>query len=198
MRGRGEIPLPPYIRRAVPDGEAYQTVYARQEGAVAAPTAGLHFTVDLLDALTRRGVERALLTLHVGPGTFRAVTSDDPGAHRRDPEFFEISEDAVAAIGRARSRGRRVVAVGTTVVRALETAARSGLRPEAAWTDLFILPGHRFALVDALITNFHLPRTTLLMLVCAFAGREATMAAYSAAISEGYRFYSFGDAMLIV
>jgi len=197
MRAAGELPLPPYIHAALADPEDYQTVYARRDGAVAAPTAGLHFTARLFEALSARGIERTTLTLHVGPGTFRAVAADDPRDHRMDAEFCEISAEAIDTIRRARENKRRIVAVGTTVVRALETAARSELRPTAAWTDLFILPGHRYALTDALITNFHLPKTTLLMLVCAFAGQQRTMAAYQAAIDAGYRFYSFGDAMLI-
>ncbi|MDR5684145.1 MAG: tRNA preQ1(34) S-adenosylmethionine ribosyltransferase-isomerase QueA [Armatimonadota bacterium] len=199
LRRRGQMPLPPYIRRAPQDPEAYQTVYARVEGAVAAPTAGLHFTPELLDRLSARGIDRAFLTLHVGPGTFRPVRSQDPSRHQMEAEYYEIPSETAAAIRCARQAGRRVVAVGTTVVRTLETAATEERTVEAGrgWTELFILPGHRFRVVDALITNFHLPRTTLLMLVCAFADRQTVLAAYREAVERGYRFYSFGDAMLI-
>jgi S-adenosylmethionine:tRNA ribosyltransferase-isomerase len=203
----GEVPLPPYIasarqrsgRAALPDERArYQTVFARVPGAVAAPTAGLHFTRGLLDALKAAGHEIAWLTLHVGPGTFRPVESEDPEAHVLEPERYEVSEATAAALAAARARGRPIVAVGTTVVRALEDLAAAGeIRPRAGETSLFIRPGFRFRVVTDLITNFHLPRSTLLMLVCAFAGRERVLAAYGAAVERGYRFYSYGDAMLI-
>jgi len=197
----GETPLPPYIDRpAEPrDRERYQTVYAARPGAVAAPTAGLHFTPALLDALQRRGVRRASLTLHVGPGTFRPVKTENPEAHAMDSERFEIPDATAEAVAAARRRGRRVVAVGTTVVRSLETAASTDglVAAGAGRTGLYIRPGYEFAVVDRLITNFHLPRSTLLMLVCAFAGRRRTLDAYRQAVRSGFRFYSYGDAMLL-
>jgi S-adenosylmethionine:tRNA ribosyltransferase-isomerase len=178
----------------------YQTVYAANPGAVAAPTAGLHFTPQLLAALTGAGHEIATVTLDVGPGTFRPVEVDDPRAHRLDAERFRISPDAAAAIARARAQRRPVVAVGTTVVRSLEASSRAhggDVAPGDAETDLCLLPGDDFQVVTGLITNFHLPRSTLLMLVAAFAGRENVLAAYREAVERGYRFYSYGDAMLI-
>ncbi len=201
----GEVPLPPYIRRAngpsAADRERYQTVYARAGRAVAAPTAGLHFTPELLEALTGRGVETARLTLHVGPGTFKPVQEDDPRDHRLDPEDYEVSAPAAAALNRALGAGRRVVCVGTTACRALEHALAAGrgrVRPGAGRADLFIWPGYRFRGTGALLTNFHLPRSTLLMLVSALAGRERVLAAYGLAVRERFAFYSFGDAMLVV
>ena len=199
----GHMPLPPYIKRedATIDRDRYQTVYARERGSVAAPTAGLHFTPALLESLDRRGVERTAITLHVGYGTFQPIRVDLVEAHSIDPERFSISESAAAAINRARRDERRIVAVGTTTTRALEAAARAGrgvITPQSGWTDLFIYPGFKFAIVDALMTNFHLPQSSLLMLVCAFAGREAVLAAYRDAVAQKYRFYSYGDAMLIV
>jgi S-adenosylmethionine:tRNA ribosyltransferase-isomerase len=212
----GEIPLPPYIeaarkRRAeigapgaggaaADDRDRYQTVYAAAPGAVAAPTAGLHFTPELLDDLARAGHQVAPLTLHVGPGTFRPVKADDPRAHVMDEERFEIPRATADAVNAARADGRAVVAVGTTVVRALEAAVRDGagvVRTGAGATRLYLLPGDELRVVTDLVTNFHLPRSTLLMLVAAFAGREAVLAAYAAAVAAGYRFYSYGDAMLI-
>ncbi|HEY5090689.1 MAG TPA: tRNA preQ1(34) S-adenosylmethionine ribosyltransferase-isomerase QueA [Polyangia bacterium] len=206
----GEIPLPPYIeaarRRAghdapvVDDRARYQTVYAAAPGAVAAPTAGLHFTPELLASAVKAGHEIAFVTLDVGPGTFRPVKTDDPEEHRMEAERFRISPEAATAIARARAAGRRVVAVGTTVVRTLEASAREHggavVAGEGA-TDLFLLPGARFEVVTDLITNFHLPRSTLLMLVAAFAGRERVLEAYQEAVRLGYRFYSYGDAMFI-
>ena len=179
------------------DEERYQTVFARADGSAAAPTAGLHFTQDLLECATKRGVELAFLTLHVGVDTFRPVREDDPEKHRMHGERYAITEQAADVINRRRGR---VVAVGTTVVRALESAAdESGVvRAETGNTRLFILPGYRFRAVQALLTNFHLPRSTLLMLVSAFAGYESTMSAYRRVVAERFRFYSFGDAMLIV
>jgi len=196
----GHVPLPPYIRRPLADPERYQTVYARIPGSVAAPTAGLHFTPRLLAALEERGVGLVRLLLHVGPGTFRPVRSEDIAAHRMEAEYYCVSEEAAAAINAASERGGRVVAVGTTTTRCLETAGGDDgrVRAESGWTDLFIYPGYRFKVVRALITNFHLPRSTLLMLVCAFAGRELILEAYREAVRERYRFYSFGDAMLIL
>jgi S-adenosylmethionine:tRNA ribosyltransferase-isomerase len=198
----GEIPLPPYIRRprgpSEADRERYQTVFARAPGAVAAPTAGLHFTPTLLAELAARGIERAFITLHVGPGTFLPIRGDDLGAYRMAAERFVLGADAVAAIDRARAAGRRIVAVGTTVVRALESAAAEGpLVPREGDAALFIAPGHEFRVVDALLTNFHLPRTPLLAMVAALAGWDRIRAAYEEAVRAGYRFYSYGDAMLI-
>ncbi|MDD5307797.1 MAG: tRNA preQ1(34) S-adenosylmethionine ribosyltransferase-isomerase QueA [Deltaproteobacteria bacterium] len=201
LAGHGEVPLPPYIKRApvAADTERYQTVYAARDGSVAAPTAGLHFSEDLLAALERRGVERAFVTLHVGPGTFRPITADEMDAHRMDAEELEINEAAAAAIRRAKAEGRPVVAVGTTAVRALEGAfaSRGRVATFSGPTDLFIRPGFRFRVVDGLITNFHLPRSTLLVLVSALVGRERMLEAYAQAVREGYRFYSYGDAMLV-
>jgi len=203
----GRTPLPPYIRREAgapdrpEDRDAYQTVFAREPLAVAAPTAGLHFTPEILAALEARGVEIADLTLAVGPGTFKPVVADDTDAHSLGAEEVAIPESTRAAVARARAERRRVVAVGTTVARSLEAAARLAEAPagEARFaTDLFITPGFEFGAIDALLTNFHLPRSTLLMLVSAFAGRERILAAYEEAKREGYLFYSFGDAMLIV
>lgn len=201
----GRMPLPPYILRArgaapdVPaDREAYQTVYAREPGAVAAPTAGLHFTPELLAALEARGVERASVTLHVGMGTFQPVSVGDTDAHRMHSERYELSEPTVRAVEAARARGGRVVAVGTTSVRVLESCADEGgrLRAGRGETALFLVPGARFRVVDALLTNFHLPSSTLLMLVSAFAGRERVLRLYAEAVERGYRFYSYGDAQL--
>ena len=203
LREHGEIPLPPYIRRAPEpaDRDRYQTVFARVEGAVAAPTAGLHFSAPLLDSLRERGIESARIVLHVGPGTFRPITTKDPARHVMDPEYFEVGESAANTLVAARARGRRIVAVGTTVVRALESACDlSGgrLAPASGWTTKFIHPPYRFQAVDVLLTNFHLPRTTLLLLVAALAGSELLRHAYDHAVREGYRFYSYGDAMLVV
>ncbi len=199
----GHIPLPPYIHRPDEprDREAYQTVYARVRGAVAAPTAGLHFTDRVLSALASRGIETAEITLHVGPGTFRPVQTERIEEHRMDPEVFEISEETAARLNRALQDGRRVVAVGTTTVRTLEHAARETggqIEPGRGETTLFITPGFDFRVVGALLTNFHLPRSTLLMLVAAFAGHEFVLDAYQHAVNEQYRFYSYGDCMLIV
>jgi S-adenosylmethionine:tRNA ribosyltransferase-isomerase len=197
----GHIPLPPYIHRpdTPEDRERYQTVFARRPGAVAAPTAGLHFTAELLREIEAAGVETARVTLHVGLGTFRPVAAERIEEHRMESERYEIGEEAAGAIRRAREARRRIVAVGTTVVRTLESAARvgdGGVWAGSGATELFITPGFRFQAVDALLTNFHLPRSTLLMLVSALAGRERVLAAYAEAVREGYRFYSYGDAML--
>lgn len=199
----GHVPLPPYIHRSdeAADRERYQTVYARARGSIAAPTAGLHLTSRLLDALAERGVGRAEITLHVGYGTFQPVRVERVEEHSVEPEWFEIGEQAAAAIDEARNAGRRVIAVGTTTTRALESAARAGggrVRAGAAMTDAFIYPGFSFQVLSGLLTNFHLPKSSLLMLVCAFAGTEAVLAAYREAVSRGYRFYSYGDAMLIL
>jgi len=196
----GEVPLPPYIRRsAAPEDLArYQTVYARDDGSVAAPTAGLHFDSELLEALHERGVETSFLTLHVGIGTFAPVRTRRIEDHRLHSEWYRVTPELCAQIQRARQHGGRVVAVGTTAVRALESAAQGGeLKPFEGDTSLFIRPGYRFRVVDALITNFHLPQSSLLMLVCAFAGRKRILAAYRHAVAQRYRFFSYGDAMLI-
>lgn len=202
----GETPLPPYIRRrdATPeqqarDREAYQTVYASRPGAVAAPTAGLHFTPELLGELDARGFERVEITLHVGPGTFVPIQTDDFARHKMQAEAFEVPAQAARLLHEARAQGRPIVAVGTTCVRSLEAWARQGYPPACAGTtDLFIYPPFEFRAVDGIITNFHLPRSTLLMLVCAFHGAERVLAAYSEAVASGYRFFSFGDAMTIL
>lgn len=205
----GEVPLPPYIHRPLADGERYQTVYARVEGSAAAPTAGLHFTSELLLDLRQAGIELAFVTLHIGLDTFRPVKEDEIEDHRIHTEWLELGTGVAEQVNRARLEGRRVIAVGTTAVRALESAARGacgegetcGWRTVAAYTgptDLYIYPGYRFRVVEAVLTNFHLPRSTLLMLVSAFAGRDLIMRAYHEAIRERYRFYSFGDAMLLL
>ncbi|MCI0372606.1 MAG: tRNA preQ1(34) S-adenosylmethionine ribosyltransferase-isomerase QueA, partial [candidate division NC10 bacterium] len=198
----GRLPLPPYITREPTDLDEvrYQTVYARNQGSVAAPTAGLHFTSELLDKLSAKGVLIAGLDLEVGPGTFKPVETEDPGEHRMHPERYQISSRLAALVELVREQGGRVWAVGTTVVRALESAAQSegGVGAGAGETSLLITPGYGFRVVDRLITNFHLPRTTLLMLVSAFAGRELTLAAYRHAVAQAYRFYSYGDAMVII
>lgn len=197
----GHVPLPPYIERADEreDRERYQTVYARRPGAVAAPTAGLHFDAELFSVLEAMGVRRCFLTLHVGAGTFQPVRTPRLRDHRMHAEWLSVGEDVVQEIAAARDRGARVVAVGTTSVRALETLAnrRGALAPYEGETQLFIYPGYRFRVVDAMVTNFHLPRSTLLMLVSAFAGRENVLAAYRQAVARRYRFYSYGDAMFI-
>ena len=194
----GTVPLPPYIRDFAGDPERYQTVYAREPRSAAAPTAGLHFTPELFERLDQAGVERAFLTLEVGPGTFRPVRTEDPAEHVLPPERYRLPPSTAGAIRTARAEGRRVIATGTTVVRTLEHAlGRQDGAPEGE-TALFIRPGHTFNVVDGLLTNFHLPRSTLLMLVSAFAGHGLMREAYAEAIRERYRFYSFGDAMLIL
>jgi S-adenosylmethionine:tRNA ribosyltransferase-isomerase len=206
----GNVPLPPYIHEKLDDPERYQTVYAREPGSAAAPTAGLHFTPRLLEELQVKGVKIAYVTLHVGLDTFAPVTEDDPETHKIHSEWCELSQETAEAINETRERGGRVIAVGTTSVRTLESAAIENRKSEIEEnhsslvtafigpTSLFILPGYEFKVVDAMITNFHLPKSTLLMLVSAFAGREKILETYETAIKEGYRFYSFGDAMLIV
>lgn len=199
----GHVPLPPYIASRRPDDERdrvdYQTVYAREEGAVAAPTAGLHFTPELFAALDRRGVERHFVTLHVGAGTFLPVKVEDTGDHRMHAETGQVGQATADALNAVRARGGRIVAVGTTSLRLLESAAsqEGRLSQWSGATDIFITPGYRFRAVDALVTNFHLPRSTLFMLVCAFSGLETMQAAYAHAIEKGYRFYSYGDASLL-
>ena len=199
----GEVPLPPYIRRQATqqDRERYQTVYARTRGSVAAPTAGLHLDEQMLARLETRGIERTAITLHVGYGTFQPVRSTEVEEHRIDREPYDIGADAAARISGALAAGRRVVAVGTTTTRTLESVARHNegrVRAGSGLADLFIYPGFRFGVVGALLTNFHLPQSSLLMLVCAFAGRDLVLEAYRRAVAERYRFYSYGDAMLLV
>lgn len=205
LESRGRIPLPPYIRREEEpaDRERYQSVYARTRGAVAAPTAGLHFTPDLLERIRVSGVEIVPVLLHVGPGTFKPVEVTDPRRHEMDAEYFEIGPAAAEKVNESRRNGGRVVAVGTTTVRALESSASRlrdswSLKPGSGWTRLFVYPPYRFRLIDALVTNFHLPRSTLLMLVSAFADRAFILKAYEEAVRKRYRFYSYGDAMLIL
>jgi S-adenosylmethionine:tRNA ribosyltransferase-isomerase len=196
----GRLPLPPYIRRepGQDDLERYQTVFAKEIGAVAAPTAGLHFDAALLDALRARGVEFGHVTLHVGAGTFQPMRADDLRDHRMHSEWLNVGAELVAQTRHARERGGRVIAVGTTVVRALESAMREGeLQPFAGETQIFIFPGYRVRSVDAMVTNFHLPESTLLMLVSAFAGKDRVFEAYAHAVRDGYRFFSYGDAMLL-
>jgi S-adenosylmethionine:tRNA ribosyltransferase-isomerase len=197
----GSIPLPPYIHTPLPDPERYQTVYARAPGSVAAPTAGLHFTPELLGKIERKGVRCLFVTLHVGLDTFRPVREDDPLRHPIHQEYGRLTQEVASQLSQAKMDGRRVICVGTTTVRIVEAAAQasksSQLLPFEGWVSLFILPGYQFRMVDALITNFHLPRSTLLMLVTAFAGKDFISRAYQEAIARKYRFYSFGDAMLI-
>jgi S-adenosylmethionine:tRNA ribosyltransferase-isomerase len=200
----GQTPLPPYIRRplgtAAADIERYQTVFAREKGAIAAPTAGLHFTPQVTEALIANGARVVEITLHVGYGTFQPVRVDKIEQHQVDAEFYEIQEDAANAINEARAQGGRVIAIGTTTVRALESATNTkGLvEPEKGETELTVIPGHQFRITDALLTNFHLPRSSLLLLVSAFAGRNLTLEAYRHAVAERYRFYSYGDCMLVI
>ena len=202
LRQYGRMPLPPYLKRAPTDQdrEWYQTLFAQHEGAIAAPTAGLHFTPELLARLQQRGIGLTTVTLHVGVGTFKPVTVDQIEDHRMGAEWIEVGAETVRAIEKVRATGRQIVAVGTTVVRALETAARAEgqIRPYRGETDMFMTPGFPFKVVDALLTNFHLPRTTLLMLVSALAGTEFLRQAYAEAIRERYRLYSYGDAMLVL
>jgi S-adenosylmethionine:tRNA ribosyltransferase-isomerase len=197
----GQVPLPPYIHEPLADPERYQTVYARVEGSAAAPTAGLHFTPGLLEKLKDRGIRSVFITLHVGLDTFQPVREDDPTKHKIHREFGIVPMEAAAELAKAKAEGRRIICVGTTSTRLVEaTAEKYGtLNPAgfSGWVDLFIIPGYKFRVADSLITNFHLPRTTLLMLVSAFTGRESILKAYEEAIREHYRFYSFGDAMMI-
>ena len=206
LDGIGELPLPPYIKATPADPERYQTVYADAPGSVAAPTAGLHFTDRMLDEIRSAGIGIAWVTLHVGLDTFRPVRGEDITQHHIHTEWYELPDDTAHAVNAARARGNRIIAVGTTTVRTLEQAGQDAatqagqnltLTPTTGNADLFILPGHQFRVVDAMLTNFHLPRSTLLMLVSAFAGREQILTAYQAAIAAQYRFYSFGDAMLL-
>ena len=194
------MPLPPYITHQLEDKNRYQTVYAKHTGSAAAPTAGLHFTPKLLEQIEKKGVDIAKVTLHVGLGTFRPVKTENILEHHMHSEFYQIDEAAAEKINRAKDKGNRVICVGTTSCRTVESAAdeKGRLRACSGWTDIFIYPGYRFRILDSLITNFHLPESTLIMLVSALAGREQTLAAYEAAIRERYRFFSFGDAMLVI
>ncbi|MFZ5825576.1 MAG: tRNA preQ1(34) S-adenosylmethionine ribosyltransferase-isomerase QueA [Bacillota bacterium] len=196
----GQMPLPPYIHEQLTDPERYQTVFAREWGSAAAPTAGLHFTPELLSRIETMGVEIHKIVLHVGLGTFRPVEVEDPTQHKMHSEFYQVSPETAAALNQVKRRGGRVVAVGTTCIRTLETATtpEGEVRAGEGWTDIFIYPGYRFKVVDALVTNFHLPKSTLLMLVSALAGRDLMLHAYETAVAERYRFFSFGDAMLIL
>ncbi|TDF97662.1 tRNA preQ1(34) S-adenosylmethionine ribosyltransferase-isomerase QueA [Paenibacillus piri] len=198
----GHMPLPPYIKEQLPERERYQTVYAKHEGSAAAPTAGLHFSEAYLDKLEQKGIQLAYVTLHVGLGTFRPVSVDEVETHEMHEEYYEVGEETAERINTAKTNGRKVIAVGTTSARTLETAAReSGVQGRiqacSGWTGIFIYPGYTFQIVDALLTNFHLPKSTLLMLISALAGREQVLAAYREAVERRYRFFSFGDAMFI-
>lgn len=196
----GEMPLPPYIKEQLEDGDRYQTVYAKENGSAAAPTAGLHFTEELLDEIKAKGVRVCFLTLHVGLGTFRPVDVEDTENHKMHSEFYRLTEETAAILNDVKQNGGRIVAVGTTSIRTLETIASKfdgRLQADSGWTDIFISPGYIFKAVDALITNFHLPKSTLIMLVSALASREIILKAYAHAVSERYRFFSFGDAMFI-
>jgi S-adenosylmethionine:tRNA ribosyltransferase-isomerase len=194
----GIVPLPPYIKQKLEDKERYQTVYSLQEGSSAAPTAGLHFTPELLNKIEQKGCRIVKVLLHVGTATFRPVKAEDITEHKMHSEYYELSEEAAQSINTAKEQGRRVIAVGTTSVRVLESAGKSGrLRAQQGYTDIFIYPPYDFKIADALITNFHLPESTLIMLVSAFAGREKVLELYRHAVEENYRFFSFGDAMFI-
>jgi len=199
IENQGDMPTPPYIKEELESPEQYQTVYAERKGSVAAPTAGFHFTEELLEEIEEKGVEIYDITLHVGPGTFLPVKEEEIEEHIMDEEFYEINKSTAEAITKANQEGRRVILVGTTTVRAVETASRNGIvKPEKGWTDLYIYPGYEFQSgMDLLLTNFHLPKSTLIMLVSAFAGRERILNAYEEAVEKDYRFYSFGDSMLI-
>ncbi|MGG0460506.1 tRNA preQ1(34) S-adenosylmethionine ribosyltransferase-isomerase QueA [Priestia aryabhattai] len=197
----GEMPLPPYIKERLDDQERYQTVFAREQGSAAAPTAGLHFTEEMLEQLKEKGVHIAFLTLHVGLGTFRPVSVDDLEEHDMHSEFYQVSEGTAALLNSVREKGGRIISVGTTSTRTLETIAtehNGKFVASSGWTNIFIFPGYEFKAIDGMITNFHLPKSTLIMLVSALAGRENVISAYEQAVAEKYRFFSFGDAMLIV
>lgn len=196
----GQMPLPPYITHQLKDKNRYQTVYAKYDGSAAAPTAGLHFTPELLKEIEEKGIDIARVTLHVGLGTFRPVKVDEITDHHMHSEFYQVDEEAAKKINRAKDSGHRVICVGTTSCRTIESAAdeTGHLKPTSGWTEIFIYPGYKFKILDGLITNFHLPESTLIMLVSALAGREHVLAAYEEAVREKYRFFSFGDAMLII
>lgn len=193
----GEMPLPPYIHQKLDDKDRYQTVYAKNPGSAAAPTAGLHFTNDLIEKIKNKGVEIIYVTLHVGLGTFRPVDEDDLTNHKMHSEYYEISKYSAERLNLAKKNGKRIIAVGTTSTRTLESAYDNGFKECCANTSIFIYPGYKFKAIDAQITNFHLPKSTLIMLVSAFAGREFILNAYNEAVKEKYRFFSFGDAMFI-
>ncbi|MFC4772774.1 tRNA preQ1(34) S-adenosylmethionine ribosyltransferase-isomerase QueA [Enterococcus hermanniensis] len=200
LESLGEMPLPPYIKERLDDPERYQTVYAKENGSAAAPTAGLHFTPELLEKIAAKGVKLVYLTLHVGLGTFRPVSVDNIAEHQMHSEFYRLTEEAAAQLNDVRSTGGKIVAVGTTSIRTLETIGtkfNGEIKADSGWTDIFITPGYEFKVVQAFSTNFHLPKSTLVMLVSAFAGREKTLAAYHHAIEARYRFFSFGDAMFV-
>ena len=200
LESLGEMPLPPYIHEKLEDRERYQTVYAKENGSAAAPTAGLHFTEELLDKIAAKGVKLVYLTLHVGLGTFRPVSVDNLEEHEMHSEFYSLSEEAAEALRQVKASGHRIVAVGTTSIRTLETIGskfEGQIQADSGWTNIFIKPGYQWKIVDAFSTNFHLPKSTLVMLVSAFAGRQLTLEAYEHAIAERYRFFSFGDAMFI-
>ena len=200
LESLGEMPLPPYIHEKLEDRERYQTVYAKENGSAAAPTAGLHFTEELLDKIAAKGVKLVYLTLHVGLGTFRPVSVDNLEEHEMHSEFYSLSEEAAETLRQVKANGHRIVAVGTTSIRTLETIGskfNGQIQADSGWTNIFIKPGHQWKIVDAFSTNFHLPKSTLVMLVSAFAGRQLTLQAYEHAIAERYRFFSFGDAMFI-
>ncbi|HGF7435982.1 tRNA preQ1(34) S-adenosylmethionine ribosyltransferase-isomerase QueA [Enterococcus faecalis] len=200
LESLGEMPLPPYIKERLEDPERYQTVYAKENGSAAAPTAGLHFTPELLKKIAEKGVKLVYLTLHVGLGTFRPVSVENIAEHQMHSEFYRLTEDAAAQLNKVRANGGKIVAVGTTSIRTLETIGtkfNGELKADSGWTDIFITPGYEVKVVQAFSTNFHLPKSTLVMLVSAFAGREKTLAAYHHAIEERYRFFSFGDAMFV-
>ncbi|WP_409173712.1 tRNA preQ1(34) S-adenosylmethionine ribosyltransferase-isomerase QueA [Enterococcus mundtii] len=200
LEALGEMPLPPYIKERLEDPDRYQTVYAEENGSAAAPTAGLHFTTELLDEIKAKGVELVYLTLHVGLGTFRPVSVDKIEEHEMHSEFYRLTEEAATRLNQVRQNGGKIVAVGTTSIRTLETIGTKfdgEIKADSGWTDIFITPGYEFKVVEAFSTNFHLPKSTLVMLVSAFAGRELTLSAYQHAIDERYRFFSFGDAMFV-
>ena len=200
LESLGEMPLPPYIKERLTDPERYQTVYAKQNGSAAAPTAGLHFTQELLDKIKNKGINLVYLTLHVGLGTFRPVSVENIAEHEMHSEFYSLTQASAQELNKVRNSGGKIVAVGTTSIRTLETIGtkfNGEIRADSGWTDIFITPGYEFKIVDAFSTNFHLPKSTLVMLVSAFAGRELTLSAYHHAIEEKYRFFSFGDAMFV-
>ena len=200
LESLGEMPLPPYIKERLEDKERYQTVYAKENGSAAAPTAGLHFTEELMQQIRDKGVNIVPVTLHVGLGTFRPVSVDSLEDHKMHSEYYNVSKETADMIEATKKAGKRVIAVGTTSIRTLETVARNNnghVVPESGWTDIFISPGYEFGVVDAFVTNFHLPKSTLVMLVSAYLGREFTLEAYQHAIEERYRFFSFGDAMFV-
>ena len=194
----GEMPIPPYIHKKLEDNDEYQTVYAKYKGSAAAPTAGLHFTKELMEEMKNRGAEIRYVTLHVGLGTFRPVSEENIEEHEMHKEFYSVTEETAEAVNRAKAEGRRIIAVGTTSVRTLESAGQSGkLQAGTGWTQLYIYPGYNWHIVDAICTNFHLPESTLIMMMCSFAGKEHVLNAYKEAVRQKYRFFSFGDAMFI-